>query len=325
MDSSTNTTTPSSTSSTPISLTKEYLQPYLDFIKNEEPLLTSKILPNAQSLAKEYVKNDTVNQETTTNTTSTSNKSFTYSQLPIECYDPIYSNFLANAFHWSVEFTNEVRRLRGEWITSNSNTTTTNPSMDDDKKTLLKSCRLRMATPWDVTTIMNFIRELATFEREPESVINNEETLLQDGFTPGRLFYCFLVEIPANVYKEWITKHSSSATTPTPPITGEWIPICFAFVHSIYSTWQGKSLYLEDLYVSPIFRRQGISGICFDVITRVGVITKSQRVQWSALNWNINAINAYVGPRINAEHLSEWNIYRLYRDGIERVAKLSCQ
>lgn len=100
------------------------------------------------------------------------------------------------------------------------------------------------------------------------------------------------------------------------------VPIAFAVIHPSYSTWEGRTLYIEDLYVGPLFRRFGLSGLFFTTICRAARVAKCARVQWTALNWNTPAINAYVGPRIQAIHLSDWNLYRLYKDGIARVSDL---
>src|SRR5690349_17895180 len=93
---------------------------------------------------------------------------------------------------------------------------------------------LRRAAREDVPTILRFIRELAEYEREPESVVATEEDLLRDGFGDKPYFQALIAE--------W---------------SGE--PAGFAFYFFQYSTWTGRPvLYLEDLYVTPSHRKRGI-------------------------------------------------------------------
>lgn len=249
------------------------------------------------------------------------------SRIPEDCFGPT-SNFLACAFSWSVSYTNELRRLQ-----SGSSSPSSTPS-------LLASARLRMARPADVTHIMGFIRELAEFEREPEAVVTDERIMLRDGFTAGRQFQCVLCEIPKALHASILlaagagsgTASSATASAPAasaaagvpslPGPSSEWVPIAFGHVHSTYSTWEGRSMYIEDLYVQPPFRRQGLSGLFFACIARAADVCGSARLQWSALDWNTPAITAYTGPAINAIHMKEWNIYRLYRDGVRRLSVL---
>ena len=92
---------------------------------------------------------------------------------------------------------------------------------------------IRKATPDDIPLILEFIRELAEYERAPEEAVATPEDLRRDGFSGEPRFY---VEIA-----EW---------------DGE--PAGFALWFFNYSTWQGKpGLYLEDLFVRPRFRKKG--------------------------------------------------------------------
>ena len=53
---------------------------------------------------------------------------------------------------------------------------------------------IREATAADVPQILNFIRALATFEREPDAVSAAEEGLLRDGFGPNPIYYCLIAD-----------------------------------------------------------------------------------------------------------------------------------
>ena len=90
-----------------------------------------------------------------------------------------------------------------------------------------KSIIIRDAKPSDAKIILNFITELAIYEKEPDAVKTNEQAILETLFSEGA------------------TAHSIIC------LDGDE-PIGFAVYFYNYSTWLGKNgLYLEDLYVSP--------------------------------------------------------------------------
>jgi hypothetical protein len=326
-------------SSTALALDAATLAPYEAFFEGERAQM-ERVARSAAELA---------NEAAVSTADGGDSPQLPRSRIPEDCFGPT-ANFLACAFSWSVSYTNELRRLQRDA----SSSTTSSPS------SLLTSARLRMARPADVAHIMGFIRELAEFEREPEAVVTDERIMLRDGFTAGRQFQCVLCEVPRELHASIIAAAAAAATAAggsdaatttaaaaaaaqsssiaatasssasssaagVPSLPGpssEWVPIAFGHVHSTYSTWEGRSMYIEDLYVQPPFRRQGLSGLFFACIARAADACGSARLQWSALDWNTPAINAYTGPAINAIHMKEWNIYRLYRDGIRRLSVL---
>ena len=93
---------------------------------------------------------------------------------------------------------------------------------------------IRNATITDAALILEFIRGLAEYEREPKAVVATEEDLRRDGFGPDPKYRC--------VIAEWSN-----------------IPAGFAFFHYNYSTWRGRpGLYLEDVFILPEMRGKGI-------------------------------------------------------------------
>src|SRR5260370_21779839 len=103
----------------------------------------------------------------------------------------------------------------------------------------MNSLNLRPATPADVPLILAFIRDLAAYEREPDAVHATEADLLRDGFGETKRFDCIIAEL-----------------TDADTITAAG----FALYFYNYSTWRGHAgIYLEDLYVSPEHRGNGIS------------------------------------------------------------------
>ena len=145
--------------------------------------------------------------------------------------------------------------------------------------------RIRPATPVDVPLILRFIRELALYEREPDSVVASEADLLRDGWGENPRYRCVIAE------------HD-----------GE--PAGFALFFTSYSTWRGHhGIRLEDLYVTPAKRGHGIGKALLVRLAQVAIAEGCPRLEWDVLNWNTPAIGFY--ESLGAEPLSEWTIMRV--------------
>ena len=156
---------------------------------------------------------------------------------------------------------------------------------------------IRPATPADVPTILRFIRELATYEREPNAVVATEADLLRDGWGPTPRFKAILAE-------------NSEANNE---------PVGFALYFTTYSTWRGHhGIRLEDLYVTPTLRGQGIGKALLAHLARIAVNEGCPRLEWDVLEWNAPAIAVY--DRIGAHILNEWRIMRLSGDALHALA-----
>jgi Acetyltransferases len=77
-----------------------------------------------------------------------------------------------------------------------------------------------------------------------------------------------------------------------------------------YSTWKGKSLYLEDLFVLPEYRKDGVGGLLFDEVVATAKRWKVKRMDWQILDWNEPALNFY--KKKNAHLDSGWVNGRLF-------------
>jgi len=202
---------------------------------------------------------------------------------------------------------------------------------------LLAAVRLRAAEAADVPAILGMVRELAAFEREPNAVSLTEAAMLADGFGAAPAFHVLLAEVPAAA----AAAHEAAAVGAGPSsapcgsiadaaaVGGSgggaagYVPVAMAFCHLAYSTWEGRVLYLEDLYVRPPFRRAGVSGLLFTALARAAAVARCARVQWTVLDWNEAAVTAYRRPAIAARRMAGWDIYRLGREDIARVAGLA--
>ncbi len=89
----------------------------------------------------------------------------------------------------------------------------------------------------------------------------------------------------------------------------------FALFFTNYSTFLGKpGLYLEDVFVKPHLRRQGIG---LALLKRLAAIARERdygRMEWSVLDWNQPAINFY--KKLGAVPLDDWTMFRLTGDAL---------
>lgn len=152
---------------------------------------------------------------------------------------------------------------------------------------------IRPATPADTSLILGFIRDLAEYEREPHSVTMTEEQLLRDGFGDERYFECLIAEVDS-------------------------APAGFALFFPIYSTWQGRSIHLEDLFVRPAHRGHGVGKTLLQSVAALAVERNCSRLQWDVLDWNTPAIDFY--RSIGADLLDDWRRMRITGPALNALA-----
>jgi GNAT superfamily N-acetyltransferase len=153
---------------------------------------------------------------------------------------------------------------------------------------------IRAATPADIPLILDLIRALAAYEREPGAVKATEADLLRDGFGEYPCFACLIAEYEGEAAG-------------------------FALYFDNYSTWRGRSgIHLEDLFVLPRFRGQGIGKALLSAVAACAAERGCVRLQWDVLEWNQTAIDFYQG--LGAQFLDEWRIMRVNDDGIRSLA-----
>jgi len=84
----------------------------------------------------------------------------------------------------------------------------------------------------------------------------------------------------------------------------------YAIYFFTYSSFLARpTLYLEDLFLLPDFRRQGAGRMFFDALLREARKRKCGRMEWSVLDWNTPAIRFY--RKLGARPLAEWIPYRI--------------
>lgn len=94
----------------------------------------------------------------------------------------------------------------------------------------------------------------------------------------------------------------------------------YALCFNSYSTWQGRSIFLEDLYVKPSYRKQGVGKLLFTAVAKHAKETNCQRFDLHVLDWN-PARNFYdkMGG-INLTEKEGWHFTRFDRKAIETLA-----
>jgi GNAT superfamily N-acetyltransferase len=154
--------------------------------------------------------------------------------------------------------------------------------------------QIRPARVQDVPVILQLIRDLATYERAPEEVTATEEQLVDVLFGERPAAEVLLA------------------------LEGE-SPAGFAVFFHNFSTWLGRpGLYLEDLFVKPEKRGKGYGRALLVELAKIARDRGCGRMEWAVLNWNEPAIKFY--RALGAKPMDEWTVFRLTREGIERLA-----
>jgi GNAT superfamily N-acetyltransferase len=156
------------------------------------------------------------------------------------------------------------------------------------------SLSIRPATAADVDEILTLVRELAEYEKAPGEVTATPADFLRDGFGANPRFYVLLARAGDQVAG-------------------------VAFYFFAYSTWRAQpTLYLEDLFVRPAYRRRGLGLALMRRLADEAVKTGCGRFQWQVLDWNEPAVRFY--ESLGAKILREWWTVRFEGDAIARFA-----
>jgi len=152
---------------------------------------------------------------------------------------------------------------------------------------------IRAATVEDVPLLRTMIGELADFEHELASVTITADDLTRDGFGPEPKFRALIAE--------WAGQAAG-----------------YAVFFDFYSTWRGRQLFLEDLFVRPHFRGKGVGTSLLAHVAKMASQEKYAALRWEVLSWNQPAIDLY--EQLGAEFLEDWRLMLLRDEALRRLA-----
>lgn len=152
---------------------------------------------------------------------------------------------------------------------------------------------VRKATKEDASTILSLVDALAAYEKLDPPDARAKERLIRDMSGERPRFEAYLAEFDGQ-------------------------GAGYAFVFETYSSFLAlPTLYLEDLFVLPEYRKQKIGCALFSAMVKEAHRRGCGRMEWAVLDWNQLAIDFY--KRFGATHLNQWHTYRLTQREIERI------
>lgn len=153
---------------------------------------------------------------------------------------------------------------------------------------------IRFATVADAALVLRLIRGLAEYERLADEAVVTEADVRRSLFGEHPQAEVLIAEIDGD-------------------------PAGFALFFHNYSTFLGRrGLYLEDLFVLPTHRGRGIGRALMARLARLATERECGRFEWWVLDWNQSAIRFY--ESLGARAMSEWTVYRLSGEPLERLA-----
>ena len=154
--------------------------------------------------------------------------------------------------------------------------------------------KIRFADENDLALILDFIKQLAAYEKMLDEVVATEELLNEWLFVRKVAEVIFIMEDDAEVG--------------------------FALFFHNFSTFLGKAgIYLEDLFVKPEYRGKGYGKALIKKLASIAIERGCGRLEWSCLDWNQPSIDFYLS--LGAEAMDEWTVYRVAGDTLANLTK----
>ncbi len=151
----------------------------------------------------------------------------------------------------------------------------------------------RYAKRDDISLILQFIKDLAAYEKMINEVVADEKTL-----------------------EEWIFD-KQKAEVIFAVVDDEEIGFALFFYN--FSTFLGRAgIYLEDLFVKPEYRGKGYGKAILKKLAAIAVERGCGRLEWWCLDWNKPGIDFYLS--LGAEPMDDWTVYRITGDTLSNLA-----
>ena len=152
----------------------------------------------------------------------------------------------------------------------------------------------RFAERKDSALILQFIADLAEYEKMADQVVATPEMLEEEIFDKHRAEVLFVLE--------------------------DGKEVGFALFFHNFSTFLGRAgLYLEDLFVKPEFRGKGYGKATLKKLAQIAVERGCGRFEWWCLDWNQPSIDFYLS--LGAVPMNEWTTYRVTGDALQKLAE----
>jgi GNAT superfamily N-acetyltransferase len=153
---------------------------------------------------------------------------------------------------------------------------------------------IRKGNSNDMPAVLDLIKQLAFFEKEPDAVVISVADLIKDGFGEKPLFSTFVAEVDNQI-------------------------IGVALYYYRYSTWKGKTIHLEDLIVTESKRGTGAGFALYSEIIKEGKRQNVRRIEWAVLDWNEPAIRFY--EKSGAKVFDDWRTVQMDENAINEFLK----
>ncbi len=152
---------------------------------------------------------------------------------------------------------------------------------------------VRRARHEDAGAIMRLVDALADYEHLNRPDGEARKRLIRDLFSEHPRLECYLCEVDGTA-------------------------VGYAFIFETYSSFLAlPTLYLEDLFVLPDYRKKKAGYALFTAMVAEAHVRGCGRMEWMVLDWNQLAKDFY--DRLEAKHMREWQLYRLVRKDMEAI------
>jgi GNAT superfamily N-acetyltransferase len=153
---------------------------------------------------------------------------------------------------------------------------------------------IRFVEPRDCAILFELVQGLAEYERLAHTVTGDAEKLHQHLFSSPKYIEAMLAEIDGKA-------------------------VGFSMFFHNYSSYLTKpGIYLEDIYVIPEYRQQGIGKALLTKVAQIAVERDCGRLEWNVLDWNVSAQKFYY--RMGAEMIEDWRICRVNQENLIKLA-----
>ncbi|WP_353570929.1 GNAT family N-acetyltransferase [Candidatus Albibeggiatoa sp. nov. BB20] len=144
----------------------------------------------------------------------------------------------------------------------------------------------------DIKGIFNLVKELAIYENALAELTNTEQRMREDGFGEKPYFHTFVAELEQQI-------------------------IGVALYYFSYSSWKGKSMYIDDLIVTEEYRHTGVGQSLFKACIEEAKQQQVYKLHWQVLDWNAPAIDFY--KKIGATFDAEWINCKILHEKIQQA------